>query len=56
MIWSGQEVDGTGPLQDAVPLEPLPDHLPWQAAGLVILTLSLLLWGVVGVGIARLIG
>jgi len=58
MRWSGnsQQISGTDPLRGALPLEPLPERLPWQVATVVILGLSLVLWSAVGAGIARLLG
>jgi predicted anti-sigma-YlaC factor YlaD len=63
MSWSGdsQEFDGhqfSGHpgLQGVLPIDPLPERLPWQVAALVILTLSLLLWCGVIAGVARLLG
>jgi hypothetical protein len=41
---------------DLAPMAELPDRLPWWASVPAILGLSLLLWLVIGAGIAWLIG
>jgi len=58
MAQSGEssELGATFSFDPAMPLDPLPARLPWPLAALVILAMSGLLWGGIGVVVLRLIG
>jgi hypothetical protein len=57
MAQSGKSRDlgATLPFDPAMPLDPLPERLPWPLAALVILLLSGLLWGGIGAVVLQLV-